>query len=486
MAVCILLALGCALLPYPGLQVAAGWGAVGIGGGMGFILLLLRIKKQIRDAGTTWFLWWIGTCIRLGFVLRMDYTDMQHDVWSFVSDGGHARYILYLFQEHHLPDFDVRSVWQFYHPPLHHLLCAGWMHLMTVLGLEDLPLYESIQLVPFVWSSTALMVFVQILREFGLKQRALVLPAAIMALHPTFIYLSGALNNDILSILLMLTALLFTIKWYKNPTLWNIIPLALAIGLGMMAKLSAWLAAPAAAAVFIAVFIKHIKKPLPYLEQYGVFLLFCVPTALWWEIRNYIRWGVPITYIPMLSMESEQYVGDHPTLERLFDFSPFQFSYIYDCFTMYGQDYNEYNPLIGLMKTAVFDEYVNTYHTKHVAGFGEVLFWSQVVLAALVLFCMIRFLVHRGTMKPSMKIGLLLTYIITLGSYYSFCFTFPHTCTQSARYATPALYVSLLFLGLWSMEMKGKPAAVLRWCITGVAGVFMAASLAVYGFMMFV
>ena len=187
-----------------------------------------------------------------------------------------------------------------------------------------------------------------------------------------------------------------------------------------------------------------------------------------------------------MSNESEQFVGNYPTLDRLFNFSPFQFRYIYDCFTMYGQDYNEFNPLIGLMKTAVFDEYVNTTNTVHVAGFAEVLFWSQVVLAALVLFCMIRVLVHRGDMKPAMKIGLLLTYIITLGSYYSFCFTFAHTCTQSARYATPAIYVSLLFLGFWSMEMKSKASDVLRWCITGVACIFTAASAAVYGFMMFV
>ena len=486
MAICLLLGTACVLLPYPGLQVAAGWGAVGIGGGLVVIWLILLLKKQLPDTGSVWMLWGIGVCIRLGFILRMDYTDMQHDVWSFKSNGGHARYILYLFQEGHLPDFDVRSVWQFYHPPLHHLLCAGWMHVMTAMGLEDIPLYESLQVLPLVWSSAAVMVFVQILRELGLKDRALLLPTAIMALHPAFLYLSGALNNDILSILLMLTALLFTVKWYKNPTVWNIIPLALAIGFGMMAKLSAWLAAPAAATVFIAVFIKNIKKPLPYLGQYGLFLLLCVPTALWWEIRNYIRWGVPITYIPMLSNESEQFVGNYPTLDRLFNFSPFQFRYIYDCFTMYGQDYNEFNPLIGLMKTAVFDEYVNTTNTVHVAGFAEVLFWSQVVLAALVLFCMIRVLVHRGDMKPAMKIGLLLTYIITLGSYYSFCFTFAHTCTQSARYATPAIYVSLLFLGFWSMEVKSKASAILRWCITGVACIFTAASAAVYGFMMFV
>ena len=480
-ALCCVLGAVCSLLPADLPKKWLGWLLVGMSVGMGVCWIVLRVIKRLKDTLGIWLLWGMGACMRLQFILRMPYNIMQHDVWHFTDKKGHAGYIMYLFREGHIPDFDVRTVWQFYHPPLHHTLCALWMHLMTALGLSDAPLYESMQVVPFVWSSAALMVFAMILRELGLQKGALALPLAIMALHPAFIYLSGALNNDMLSILLMLTALLYTIKWYHKPKLRNIIPLALAIGFGMMAKLSAWLAAPAAATVFLVMLWKNRSKPLPYIGQYGLFLILCVPAALWWEIRNTVGWGVPFTYIPMLSSESEQYIGNHPIWERLLDFSPQQFGYVYDCFTMYGAAYNEYNPLIALLKTAVFDEYILPKNVKFITGFGEVLFWSQVVLAALALFCMVRMLLRKGKTPTPLKIGLLLTYVATMLSYYSFCFTFAHTCTQSFRYATPALYITLIFLGIWSQERSGKPAAVLRWSITGVACVFMAASAAVYG-----
>ena len=484
-ALCCLMGTACSLVSEERLKPVLGWLFVGISVGMGVCWLVLALLKRVRDSLSIWLLWGMGFFMRLQFILRMPYNYMQHDVLRFTGEKGHAGYIMYLFQEGHIPDFDPRTVWQYYHPPLHHLLCAGWMHLMTALGLQDAPLYESIQVMPLIWSSAGLMVFAMVLRELGLKKRALSLPLAVMALHPSFIYLSGALNNDILSIFFMLTALLYTIKWYHAPKLRNIIPLALAIGFGMMAKLSAWLAAPAAATVFLVMLWRNRQKPLPLLGQYGIFLVLCVPAALWWEIRNAVRWGMPVTYIPMLSSDSEQFVGEHPVWERLFDFSAHQFRYVYDCFIMYGQEYNEYNPLVGLMKTAVFDEYITPEHVPHITGFGEVLFWSQIVLAALVLFCMIRILLHKGQTPMPLKIGMLLSYAATVISYYSFCFTFAHTCTQSARYAPPVLYISLVFLGIWSQERTGRAADILRWCITGAAGVFMAASAAVYGAVLF-
>ena len=137
------------------------------------------------------------------------------------------------------------------------------------------------------------------------------------------------------------------------------------------------------------------------------------------------------------------------------------------------------------MKTAVFDEFIKPSNVPHITGFGEVLFWSQILLAALVLVCMVRILLHKGQTPTLLKIGMLLTYAATMTSYYSFCFAYAHTCTQSFRYATPALYISLLFLGIWSQERSGRLAGVFRWCVTGAACVFLAASTAVYGAVLF-
>lgn len=489
---CAVVGGGISLLPETDMQRNIGWCLVGISVGLGLVWIIFRLLKRLSELLNLCLVWGAGACLRLGFILRMPFWRMQHDVWSFTGEmddngciKGHAGYMMYLFQNGHLPNVDVRTVWQYYHPPLHHTLCALWMHLMSALGLKDDALYESIQVMPFIWSCLALAAFALILRELGLRGDALALPLALMAVHPQFIILSGSINNDMLSICLMLIALLFTIRWYKEPNMRHIIPLALAIGFGMMAKLSAWIAAPAAAIVFIVVFVRNIRKPLPYLAQYGVFLLLCCPLALWWEIRNAIRWGVPFTYIPMLSNSSNQYVGFHSVWDRLFNFSPYQFTFIYDCYLGDGRAYSEFNPLVGLFKTAMFDEYVNTEHTPAVAGFGDALFWMQVILALLALVLMV-WMLFRSKERLPLRIGLFATWAVTVLSYYSFCLTFAHTCTQSARYATPAIYIPLIFLGLWSRDCKnGRTAAVLRGVTVGISAVFILLSAAVYGVLIF-
>ena len=74
---------------------------------------------------------WVILILAAGFLLKLVYVlytgigTLQHDVHSFTdSTNGHAGYIRYLYTYGHLPDFDPRQEFQFYHPPLHHILSA--------------------------------------------------------------------------------------------------------------------------------------------------------------------------------------------------------------------------------------------------------------------------------------------------------------------------------------------------------------------------
>lgn len=479
--VCLLTGAAVSCLPFSG-QVVLGWWLVGGIFVLGVVWLLLLLKKNISDS-TSGVLWWgMGSLLRLSFMLRIQYYEFQHDVNFFTSPDGHAGYISYFLTERQLPGFDVREVWQFYHPPLHHILTAVWMQLMGLLGMDTERVCESSQVLPFTYSCLSLAVFGLLLRHFHVKGFAFSLMMGVMALHPAFIILSGSINNDMLSIFLMMTALLLTCQWYREQKFSTMIKLALAIGCGMMAKLSAWMAAPAAAVIFLLILLQNRKQPLPCLGQYAAFGCVCVPLGLWWGVRNLVLHGVPMTYIPLLGEDSRQYVGNIPVLQRLFDFSPKQFSYIYDNFTMYGQAYDEYNPLLGLLKTAVFEEFVNTDRYPAVIGTGEVLFWAQVLLAGLALGAMVWVCRKYSVPDDAEKLALTLTYFVTLMSYISFCLTYPHTCTQSIRYATPVIYVSLLFLGIFLT--KSKP--VFRKITAAVASVFMAASFLIYGILLYI
>ena len=64
------------------------------------------------------------------------------------------------------------------------------------------------------------------MQEFKLRRMGLIIAFAIVAFHPTFIILSGSVNNDILSLTFMFGAILNTIVWYREQTLKNIMKIA--------------------------------------------------------------------------------------------------------------------------------------------------------------------------------------------------------------------------------------------------------------------
>ena len=481
---CLLTGQAVHLLPTQPHQSLSGWVIAVAAGVLCAVWGAFSLTRRLPEWGDGVFWWGIGCCLRLAYILRFPYMQMQHDVLTFDAGKGHAGYILYLFNNKHLPDFDVRDVWQFYHPPLHHLLCAGWMAAGNALRLSRAQIYESLQVLPFTYSCLLLAVFALLLRETELHGRAFAVPFAVMAVHPSQIILSGSLNNDMLSILFMSISLLLLIRWFRTPKTSTILLLALSVGLGLFTKLSAWMAVPAAAILFLRKLMETRQKTerLRLLGQFAGFGAVSVPIGLFWSVRNLLGWGVPPAYIPMLSAESGQYVGNHPIPERLLNFSPHQFAYIYNCYTIYGNTYNEYNPLIGLLKTAVFDEFVNTSCFPAVQGFGELLFWAQVLLAALTIratFCVM----YRETLSPA-RIALLVTYGTVLLCYVFFCLNYPHTCTQSFRYAVPTLYTSLCFDGLF-LKSENRPG----WCGTAISvltGCFAGVSMLIYGVLLWI
>ena len=406
-----------------------------------------------------------GFLIRLCYIISDPITTIQHDVGSVGSGkGGHITYIEYLYNNKMLPDFDVRTKNQFYHPPLHHIFAAVWLQIQTWMNIKYEYAFENVQLLTLFYSTLCMILSYKIYRQLDLKGISLITATAVIAFCPTFYWLAGGINNDILSITFMLGAILNTIYWYKNQTIKNIINIALCIGLGMMTKLSAWMVAPAVAFIFIYAFFKNIldkdnRNIKKYIIQYISFLAVCAPLGLFWSVRNYIRDGVPIGYVLQLSKTSKQYIGDIPVMQRLFDFSAYQFSDVGDQFTMYNGSYNEFNPLVALFKTAMFDEMVTVKNFADIDGINKMLFWSAVVIGIIGFISMI-FVSFRKVKEMSvpMKIFLWLLYSVIFVSYYIFCFKFPHVCTQNIRYTVPLIVIGAYFVGYAVKYLLGDDA----------------------------
>lgn len=303
----------------------------------------------------------------------------------------------------------------------------------------------------------------RLFRELGLKGKGLLFAFVLIAFHPTFIVMGGSINNDMLVNTFMLGTLLWAVRWYKAPSCRTILPLAVCIGLGMSTKLSAALLAVPVAALFLAKLLSREGRSAlgSYFKQFLAFGALCFPLGLFWTVRNFLTGGISPGAVPNLGEDSYQYVGFHSLWERFTDFSFYQFEQLYSAFGEYfGAEYLEFNPWIGLFKTAVFGEYTFRGINETVDFAAPILFTVNLLLmlagAAAILWYCIR---AKGIRNKIIALFLGCSALLTLFSYLQFCISYPHTCTMNIRYAVMLIPIGTAALGVFS-EPLGKKRTV--------------------------
>lgn len=408
--------------------------------------------------------------LSMSFMLKFYYVyytsvyTRQNDVHTFGGDSGHAAYIEYILYNRSLPDIDVREVWQFCHPPLHHFICAVWIEINeNVLGVGHDPARESLQTLTLFYSMAIMITAYRILRHFRLSGAALYVPMIIICFHPSFILLSGSINNDVLSVVFMMGAVFCTLRWYASPDFKGLIKIALCIGLGMMTKLYAAIVAVPIAVVFLIVFIKKVRERSGVLRQIGQFAVFgliCAPLGLWFEIRNYLNYKVPIMYVQEMSESSSQYVGDKNFVSRITDFSFYQFDSVFEQWSS-NDSYNEFNPLVALLKNSLFGEGINegTFsNDQTMINICRIFFFLSVLIAAVFFILMIAVLLMKseGAVRGAEKALLGIFYLAMIIEFYKNSKDYPFTCTMNFRYITPTVIICSLFSGLFLKRIEER------------------------------
>lgn len=427
------------------------------------ILYLSADRKKYREQLNSWLIMGLGFCLKLHYIVITSVYTRQHDIHSFGGDTGHAGYMEYLLFNHKLPDFDVRERWQFCHPPLHHTISALWIHINeNILQVGHNPARESLQTLTIFYSMCIMISAYKLMRYFKLKGKALYIPLILVNFHPAFILFSGSINNDVLSVALVMGAIVSTLEWYKEPTLKKIMPIALCIGCAMMTKLSAALIAPPVALVFLLALKKNFKeKGVELFKQFVCFGLVCIPLGMWFPVRNYVKWEIPMNYVHEITTRSMQYIGDQRFFDRATDFSPEQWASPFEQWATKNDDgiiegYNEYNPLITMMKNSMFSEYINenSFKTQFGANVGLILFWLNMIIAAAALIAIAVIFVKRTNLEKGFLVSF---YAILMGSFYANSKNYPFTCTMNFRYITPTVIIGALFLGLAMKELRKRP-----------------------------
>lgn len=418
--------------------------------------IIIAVAVYLKTAGKLDHGRLILLILIFGFWLQLCYSQYtactlrQNDVGFFgteVFDPHHAGYISYIRYYGWIPYADVRTMDQWYHPPFHHLICAYFLRLYGMVFPKYAENWEILQMVTLIWSFLSVVFIRRIIKLFDISDRADTLLTLLLATFPIFIINAGELNNDILSVMLFVMSVYFIFRWFREGyAIRYLVGSAVTIGLGMMTKLSCWMAAVPVGTVLLASLIRTKGKDIKMWCQYGLFGIVSLPLGLWFPIRNYLGWGVPPSYIPV-PLYDESLEGYSVWL-RLFD-------------VIDNRGY--YNIPYFALWSAVFDD---DDYRSHVF-FGVVSFIVFAVFAILVIIalCGVIYMVVRMIRKKEFSVeitALVLMLIVELVSYTVFCFKFPYICTMNFRYIIPVTVTFALGLGMMYDRLitdgKYKPA----------------------------
>lgn len=408
----------------------------------------------------------LAIIVRLIYVIKTPFTEKQHDV---EPNGNGLSYIFSITDDGKLPSSNRG---QYYHPPLHQIICAGWVKVISIFNSDKVFLCESLQFVTLIYSMLIILVMNMIFKEFNFSNKIKLILNIVLALHPTLIILAGSINNDELCALLTLVAALFLIKWYKSDSLKDLIILAISTGLSVMTKTSGGLIAFPITYIFIKKLFKELNESknqsIIIKKNLCIYVLFgCIslPIGLWYPIRNNILFGQPILYV-MDPHNADLYVGNCSFLERFLPFSS-------EIGAMYCDPWTHCNIPIYLLKCSLYGEY-----SWIVGGIYNILYYSTIIINIFfilyILYCVIKNSIKKSEENNELKISLVVLFLINLFSYLSINIELPYGCTMDFRYIIPTLFVGFLFIGfeLKNIE-KSKYKNIVYYIVGGLTSIML-------------
>lgn len=404
-----------------------------------------------------------GVLLRLFYVIFSTIYDRQYDIGQIDLDaghtvsGGHLAYIQFIYHNG-LPDFDPTTVYQFHHPPLHHLICATWMKFCSLFVKNTDVLEESIQIIPFVCSLLTLWVIYKIVCRFELTDRAKCLVMAIFAFHPSLVMFSGSVNNDSMALLFTVLIVYLTMCWSVTRSWSSIVLLAFSIGLGMLVKQNVAEMAFPVAVVFLYVLIKNwadVKGRKRLISQFAVFGCISIPIGMSFYVRNLVKFNMSMFWVYEIGEDSWQYTGNVPVINRFLWPVP---SEMVDNLLHFKLGCG-YNVWMQIIRTSVLGEW-------DMANVGKVIKLLAVFLMligaalAFMAFCAFvkEFLIGGVEKKIGTEYALLFVvgYFVNMICYLMFAYNYPQECSMNFRYITITILFPAVALGLWMQNGNCK------------------------------
>ena len=391
-----------------------------------------KFLEKINYKKLIWAMIIVGTILRIAYITYTPIDKRQHDMEKNV---GHLAYIETIYNTGKLPE---HNKWQFYQQPLHHIISAGWLKVAEKLGINFEKAEEGIQILTVTYSVAIIIISYFILKELGIEDKLKLLVITIIAVHPTFIILSGSINNDILMIMFTFFGILYLIKWYQNSSMKNTIILAITTGLIALTKISGTIIAVPILYIFIDKFWKDyfneeskkvvVKK---YILKFLVFGIIALGIGLSFSIRNLILFNQSIFYVPKAGQAV--YCGDRSLLDRFTLFSK-------EWLKVFAYPTEDCNVWSYVIRSSIFGEY----HLENINVISASLLILNTTIIIISLIYLIKLLVTKG---KTMEIKMIIVFWITQILMFLYSnITMPYACTMDFRYIVPTIMFGMIFI----------------------------------------
>lgn len=441
-------------------------------------------KKELTIEKFAKLLFIIGFTLRCGYAFYTGTSSRQHDVEMYsngelnINGGGHFTYTYIIYSTGSLPSY---IKWQFYHPPLWHATSALFMHIYGFFkGTSDVAtLYQATEILSSFVACMTLYFLKRIIFELTENDYARGIMLLLLALHPQFFVMAGWVNNEGMAFMFMIIALYYGFSFHKSRSWYDIIFCGIALGLGAMSKVSAALVCVPLAMIFIYDLIIDIKnKTFKKTILQGVsFICIVAPLALWFIIRNILKFGISSITVPA--------VDPYTSTLGVINYSFWQRFGLPNIFNLRNgmwcilrpdeNGYMDYNVWLYTFKCSVFGEY--SYWQGNF--FGAILLTSNILMILISLFCMIYVLIK--DFKSFKNILMLATYVTCLIAYIIFQIKYPVTCTQDFRYMTLILLPGIYFIGkFFKKDFTTKPWKITKYSFLTVITLFVSSSALYY------
>ena len=418
-------------------------------------------KKKINinkiSKGFIVILFILASLLRILYIHKIGVDEYQYDVGAkklnhsneayekiyeqnrdYLKEYRHLDYIMTIYNTGKLPS---KNLVQLYHPPLHHLICAGWLKILDFFPLSAMSKIESLQILTCIYSLIALFIILKICDELKLKDFYKIIVLLFVGFNPLFIYMSGFISNDMLVSMLILLCFYLLLKWEKQPSYVNTILLGLAFGLGCATKTSMFVMLLIISGVVCFKWVKSISiglaeyiitkkkdykptyKTKTFLIQILLFLLISTPIALIHPYRNYKMFNQPFLYV--VPPSDRLVISDYNFINR---YTPFSKELLTK--TIEGTDKNIFAYAI---KSDILFMLSVEFH------YSILLTYIIILLYLLSIFASIYLAIKGNNLKINI---LIISCYIWLSSFIFFNTRLPASCTMHSKYIYA--YIGLL------------------------------------------